>query len=72
MNSNTVFSETFFPYLNEEINKSEVFDCIVLGAGVSGLKCAHLLATENSWGRVLVLEAQDYIGNILESNQIRF
>jgi monoamine oxidase len=43
---------------------NRIYDCIVVGAGISGLQCAtnltrkHNVPTEN----ILVLEAQDYVG----------
>lgn len=41
-----------------------IYDCIVVGAGVSGLQCARSLTTNHGLDlkNVLVLEAQDYIG----------
>lgn len=41
-----------------------VYDCIVIGSGISGLQCAHSLTTEHSFPpeNVLVLEANDYVG----------
>ena len=44
----------------EEKNKMEHFDVIIVGAGVSGLTCAHALHTSGL--RVVVLEASDHIG----------
>jgi monoamine oxidase len=41
------------------MNKSE-WDCVVVGAGMSGLACASNLAEKGH--RVLVLEARDRIG----------
>lgn len=43
---------------------SEILDCIVIGAGASGLKCAHTLATADPSRayKILTLEAQNYIG----------
>ena len=41
--------------------RSRIADCIIIGGGVSGLKCAHSLAKEHQ-GEILVLEAQDYVG----------
>lgn len=46
---------------------SEILDCIVIGAGASGLKCAHSLVIPDPSYNVLVLEAQNYIGFILLS-----
>ena len=47
---------------------SEILDCIVIGAGASGLKCAHSLVIPDPSSKaynVLVLEAQNYIGFLL-------
>jgi hydroxysqualene dehydroxylase len=42
------------------MNNDNIFDCIVLGAGVSGIHSALLLAQQNK--RVLLLESTLYIG----------
>lgn len=41
-----------------------IYDCIVIGSGVSGLQCAHSLITDHGvpTENVLVLEANDYVG----------
>jgi monoamine oxidase/cytochrome b involved in lipid metabolism len=43
---------------------NQIYDCIVIGAGVSGLQCAKALTADHGLNKsdVLVLEAQDYIG----------
>jgi cytochrome b involved in lipid metabolism len=43
---------------------SKVYDCIVIGAGLSGLKTAHTLINTHHLptDSVLVLDAQDYVG----------
>ncbi|XP_076016078.1 putative flavin-containing monoamine oxidase A [Genypterus blacodes] len=41
---------------------AEVWDVIVVGAGLSGLSAAHLLRKRSSGLRVLVLEAKDRVG----------
>lgn len=43
---------------------ADILDCLVIGTGASGLKCAHTLATEDPSKayKILVLEAQNYIG----------
>ncbi|RYH30364.1 hypothetical protein EON65_05405 [archaeon] len=41
-----------------------VYDCIIVGGGVSGLKTARDLVSKHgaSIDRLLILEAQDYVG----------
>ena len=47
-----------------QYSEKEVYDCIVIGAGVSGLQAAHALVQKENIDakKVLVLEAHDYIG----------
>ena len=42
------------------MNNDNIFDCILIGAGVSGIQSALLLAQHNK--RVLLLESTLYIG----------
>lgn len=50
------------PTLKYPTNK--IYDCIVIGSGVSGLQAAKALTTEHGIPseNILVLEAQDYVG----------
>ena len=43
---------------------TKIYEVIIVGSGLSGLKCAHDLATKHGFAPddVLVLEAQDYVG----------
>ena len=45
-------------------DNNRIYDCIVIGSGVSGLQCAYSLTTKHQipTENVLVLEANDYIG----------
>ena len=51
-------------------NTDMVYDVIIVGAGLSGLKCGHSLI--NQYGidkeKILVLEAQDYVGGRVKQN----
>ena len=53
------------------IESQKVYDCIIIGSGVSGLRCAqsltidHKIPTEN----ILVCEAQSYIGGRIKQTQ---
>lgn len=71
MRIGTLRPEDVVDYNPEDIEKlplqystKKIYDCIVVGAGVSGLRCAHSLTTDHRIKRedVLLLEAQDYVG----------
>ena len=51
-------------------SKRPHYDCIVIGSGVSGLSAAHSLIHTHAIdpSKVLVLEAQDYVGGRLQQN----
>mmetsp|Transcript_17358 Transcript_17358/g.23853 ORF Transcript_17358/g.23853 Transcript_17358/m.23853 type:complete len:564 (-) Transcript_17358:139-1830(-) len=53
----------------DESFESKIFDCIIIGAGVSGLKCAHSLSSNEKPCDVIVLEAQDYIGGRVQQDR---
>jgi NADPH-dependent 2,4-dienoyl-CoA reductase/sulfur reductase-like enzyme len=57
--TSTTFTPSPLYYENMHINKS-AYDCIIVGAGMSGLCCASRLA--KCGHRVLVLEARARIG----------
>lgn len=48
---------------------SEVLDCVIVGAGISGLTLAQAFASEhsNSVSKVLITEAQDRVGGNITS-----
>jgi cytochrome b involved in lipid metabolism len=58
-NFSTAFAKNELQYSNKHI-----YDCIVVGSGVSGLQCAVDLTKKHGLKKedVLVLEAQDYVG----------
>lgn len=41
---------------------------VIIGAGISGLRCAHQLVHEKGVKRVLVVDAQDHIGGRILAN----
>ncbi|KAN0040660.1 hypothetical protein ACTA71_008998 [Dictyostelium dimigraforme] len=49
------------------MEESTIFDCVVIGGGLSGLKTANLLKNQNI--NVLVLEAKDKVGGRTDSIQ---
>lgn len=51
---------------------SKIYDCIIVGSGVSGLRCGHALTAEHGVKKedILVLEAQDYVGGRVRQVQI--
>lgn len=50
---------------------SELFDCVIVGAGISGLTLAQAFASEHpdSVGKVLITEAQDRVGGNITSKK---
>jgi cytochrome b involved in lipid metabolism len=52
------------PHAPPQHSTKHIYDCIVVGAGVSGLRCAHALSTQHGVRKqdILLLEAQDYVG----------
>jgi monoamine oxidase len=43
---------------------NRIYDCIIVGSGISGLQCANALTVKHNipTDKILVLEAQDYVG----------
>jgi len=57
----TVLGLASIPFYSSSKNKEEeLFDVVIIGAGLSGLTAARLLAKANK--KILVLEAQDRVG----------
>ena len=59
-----VLKDTLIDGVELQYPTNKIYDCIVVGAGLSGLRCANLLTTQHGVKKndVLVLEAQDYVG----------
>ena len=53
----------------EKEPEEEVYDAIVVGAGLAGLACARMLGAAGA--RVLVLEASHHVGGRLHSGELR-
>ncbi|XP_033981756.1 probable flavin-containing monoamine oxidase A [Trematomus bernacchii] len=49
---------------------AEIWDVIIVGAGLSGLSAAHLLRKRNAKFRILVLEGKDRVGGRTVSTEI--
>ena len=51
--------------------ESETLDCVIVGAGISGLTIAQAFASEHagSVGKVLITEAQDRVGGNITSKK---
>lgn len=47
-----------------KFSNTPVYDCIIIGAGLSGLQCGSTLVNQHKVNQhnILVLEAQDYVG----------
>ena len=56
---------------SSEQTDSEVLDCVIVGAGISGLTLAQAFASEhsNSVSKVLITEAQDRVGGNITSKK---
>ncbi|KAI5070259.1 hypothetical protein GOP47_0014602 [Adiantum capillus-veneris] len=59
------------PSTAEETQKKENYDCVIVGAGISGLCTAQALATKHSadLNKVLVTEARDRVGGNITTVQ---
>eukprot|EP00924_Labyrinthula_sp_SR-Ha-C_P011108 augustus_masked-scaffold_51-processed-gene-1.72-mRNA-1 protein AED:1.00 eAED:1.00 QI:0/-1/0/0/-1/1/1/0/468 len=56
----------------QKIEEEKIYKCVVVGAGISGLSAAKSLIESRNVNRneIMVLEAQDYIGGRICSNNI--
>ena len=52
------------------LDEIKIYDCIVIGSGASGLRCAKSLITEYNIPNcnVLVCEAQSYVGGRIKQS----
>lgn len=59
------------PPTNSGHTESEVLDCVIVGAGISGLTLAQAFASEHSSSvsKVLITEAQDRVGGNITSKK---
>lgn len=59
------------PPTNSGHTESEVLDCVIVGAGISGLTLAQAFASEHasSVSKVLITEAQDRVGGNITSKK---
>lgn len=52
--------------------EDEIHDVIIIGAGISGISCAHHLAAQRHKGRILMLEGRDRIGGRIHGQRLQF
>ena len=60
---------TYFFRCSSSPNNKHIYDCIIIGAGLSGLQAAYTLTKDFSISNLLVLEANNRIGGRIQSTR---